>query len=397
VPQVKRTPQHQDPRTLDVLAALQLAGWKSIGKSPPSRRSWRRNLIKRSKEILPALGIDPDSVQGKAAVRGKASARRRVATKYEDPGLQDLIHAAADVFEAVAAADGDAIPFRPVFGTLPSGKVNAQAILVPEAAEFIIAFDAGLFTFAHVCSKIVVEALPRDKGDGIRGGVDEVGFSFDLDEIEARLVTKGPELRDRFFDLAAAYVTTGDIREAEPFGVESSSHTMVAALREACEYFILGHEYGHILAGHLCADSVALRALPDHEASEALMAMEQEHEADEQGFVLAFNSLVGEGCPPPVALAGPELFFGCTEQLRRICSVLATGSEEERQLRAYTHPPPHLRRRRIHDFIRANVSAKPGVLAFPGAIRFVLEWIWMASKDFWVHMHKKGKRPAAIW
>ncbi|WP_440956116.1 hypothetical protein ACSAZK_03970 [Methanosarcina sp. Mfa9] len=81
-------------------------------------------------------------------------------TIYENPDTYSILF---DLFEQIEKSAKELLsrlPMRPLIGTLPSGKVNAMAIKVPDTDEFMVVFEDQLFTFANLIAKIIAQSIP---------------------------------------------------------------------------------------------------------------------------------------------------------------------------------------------------------------------------------------------
>jgi hypothetical protein len=103
-----------------------------------------------------------------------------------------------------------------------------------------------LTLFASKLSKTVAWAIPHGPADGSGNLAFQVGVPTVTERIRA-----DPEVAERFVEIVVAYATTGTVGAAGhhllPPGYLHFAYSLVTAL----EYFVLGHEYAHILNGHL--------------------------------------------------------------------------------------------------------------------------------------------------
>jgi hypothetical protein len=103
------------------------------------------------------------------------------------------------------------------------------------------------------------------------------------------------------------------------------------------QLFAVGHEYGHIVAGHL-VDAPRQRARLKDENDVYRWNHKREHDADRIGARLATHAMLAQRVSPAMAVAGSCLYLRFRETLRRALSVLGTGAWGDAPP-SPTHPP----------------------------------------------------------
>ncbi len=301
-------------------------------------------------------------------------------TPYEDPNLYAILLEMSDDIEAALKAQHLPTPVRLILGTLPANTLEASSFALPSTHEHIVLFESGLFDFAFRMSRIAALAFPS---------IDPATGWFASEVDIARDVGKHPEILDQFQALLHAYLVEGDPRRAKVPAI-GDPHVMTAAiLLRSLELFVLGHEYGHIVASH--ADHMG----PNPSADATIRYdWDDEYGADSVGVSL-MTSVMGDF---PLAFWGAVHWFACKEVFDRCRSVVATGMVEPPAATA-THPPNLERSRQLRIVVR---ELRPGpeteqAIALAGQLDSFWSRLWQISEPYWVKMHKQGKRPAAIW
>lgn len=316
-------------------------------------------------------------------------------SRYEDPLRYRMIRTRAEQIESAATAHGMEISERPLLGTLPTGQVNAMTYLVPGSRYHVVVFERDLFTFALLLSKAICCAFPVEPSV-----TERTTFVTSLGPVRQR-IEEHPELVERFTELVLAYALTGRPTPATPYLPGRAHQHLALVLRTSLELFILGHEYGHVLAGHL---SQVSRTAPSRARLDDVGALEyswrQEYEADAIGCRLAHSAMKGLGYDSALSFWGADSFFSGMDVMDRATSLLLHGDEERHTLSS--HPPSEQRRERLRAAVPQIVierdpeeHIKPVQLG--GTIQAVIEELWFRSRPSVMNAHKRGLRPARQW
>ena len=301
-------------------------------------------------------------------------------TPYEDPNLYAILLEMSDDIEAALKAKNLLTPTRLVLGTLPTNTLAASSIALPATHEHIVLFESGLFDFAFRMSKIAALVFPPiDAGTG--------WFSKDVDL--DRGVEEHPEVLDELQATLYAYLVQGDPRRA-PSPTIADRHVMTAAtLLRSLELFVLGHEYGHIVASH--SDDVG----PNPSADATIRYdWDDEYGADSVGVSL-MTAVMDDF---PLAFWGAVHWFSCQEVFDRCRAILANGAYDPKVV-SPTHPPNLARSRQLRVVARELRAGPETERAIRLADQVDSFWsrLWQVSEPYWVEMYQQGKRPAAIW
>ncbi len=190
-------------------------------------------------------------------------------------------------------------------GEFPTGSFNAQACPAPGGALLLV--NTGLMMFIHQTVKIMMHAVffrndPSDESP---------------ENTKGNIIYTRPEIIKALADVVIAYLTRGDSRAARRFPAEGGGRGMLAAaLVGRIERFVLAHEYGHAIAGHLDASEAKTITADSAEGVIEVIAKswEQEFVADIWGVQLILPSenvidTMEKLAQLQLAVAGPLLFF----------------------------------------------------------------------------------------
>lgn len=237
----------------------------------------------------------------------------------------------------------------PYFGIFNTGVVNAYAIRVPHSQDVIVAFDKGALDFFYKMSTLAALALPvvdQTGGYQTQSLPDEELVSFWTDH-----VSHSPDLIDQCILISLSYVwNLGDDAVWLPdFGGPGRFHISVK-FYAGCRLFLVAHEYGHILAGHLDKPKTShFSALGGRAVEVVDSSWSQEYEADAWATTLAVGAYLAEVQYLSWSIVSVDFFFTAlhiVESLRDI----ATGKflADPDRLAGYSDSHPPLLDRRDH-------------------------------------------------
>jgi Peptidase family M48 len=309
------------------VAAEQIAAAERAGDAVYAdvlRRSWETNRERYAAEKTP-----PDERMISAAVRAVERSIRRIPRYANTLGTSLYC------------------------GPFPTGTVNAQVVSTPSG--FIILVNTGALTMLQQVCTLLAMAQPDRLAD----------------PANAEVVTG-------IVDVLAAYILYGDsLFGAKPLPVSLTQSLLAQRLKDACLKFIIAHEYGHIVAGHLApaetTQTIRIRAAGDQMIPVIKKSLVQELEADRIGHYiilgaedysridlrpidLAYDAekfsfrVFDAGVSLKCALTAPLILFvimGFIEDVLQMLPRSEYASAEER-----THPPARGRAENLHDVLR---------------------------------------------
>ncbi|MGW6530284.1 hypothetical protein [Streptomyces venezuelae] len=354
------------------------------------------------------VAVDKMNLEGFPGPRGDVLDRFRnppahwpPAGPHEDRGIHQLIHSLADTVEEHLTG-----PFaRPVLGSLATGEINAVTLRVPGSSEHIVLFEDELPTYLLLFSKAVAYALPK-AGDG------QTAFARSQDRVRD-IVENSPEALLRFREVVLAYLLHGSPNRAPQYFAPSRINHTAVHLLHAMECFVLGHEYGHIAAGHL-SEKVGRRRLlgdEDLEFDEVEWSWQQELVADQLGWRAALLTTSSEEEPSLYGHIGAELFLLACEVLENARNLFTTGAEApdasagththadaDADERNGSHPPAWLRREMLRETL-TNTFTEDSDLYVEAAqsIEETVAVLWEHTAPLVEELRRTGHTPDARW
>ncbi len=265
-----------------------------------------------------------------------------------EPKLKEIAHAATSL----------GVKNTPdiILGTLYTERVNAAAIRIRKTGEYIIAFESQLFSFLNRFTKIIVQALPEKTSND----PDKFEFSFLKTDVEKH-IKEHPIIKTLFADLILSYVLRGNVNQAQNFKLDYGRYINGTYILRATELFVMGHEYGHIVKGHLQPKLNSEIEIANISADEIERKWEQEYEADSLGLFFMIKIL--------------------HEIVDKARSIKRFGNEN-RSNGSESHPPAKLRRENLRKAFRMSFSQEQLQRAevLPNALEEILYYLWDETK-----------------
>jgi hypothetical protein len=322
----------------------------------------------------------------------RPSPPERPPSPYEDPEFHRIMCDLADGVERAAVEAGFITSSfaRPFLATLDTGRIHAFTTVVPGSQERVVFFESELFIFALLLSKAVCRAIPLDAAQAAPTKM------LTTADVASRLAQDRSIVR-RFQEVVVAYALTGLCGNAPAYLVDEQSILFVDSLLDSLLTFVLGHEYGHILAGHF--SEVALQQAASLEAADAVaLAWAKEVSADMIAVRLALPPLdSASALDIAICYWGADFFFSAIDIMDRAVSLLATGVEDN--LTLGSHPPHEYRRKIARDVLVSTVGKDLAVLAVNQGrvVEVILALLWQDTRKLLRHAHEQGYRPAPKW
>lgn len=377
------------------LESIQRQTYLSLGREPPVYgKEFMDRFIER---YLNSPGAASETPEGRdrlvARIRQIAESGQR--SRYEDPFGYSIVESLDRQIKDVLDAGAIKLDSIPVFGTLPTLRVNARTFAVPGSDLVVIAFEDQMFEFALLFTKAAAYTLP-----GKRGADGGAQFSTAKDDIRKRIETD-PEPLKRFQEVLMAYIFGGRPGLAPQY-FQGEPHASAAnALRESMELFILGHEYGHFIAHHLREGRQIKAAIGSEEVTEIVRSWADEFEADAYGLQLSVAAMRRAKVDLALSYWGCDFFFTTLDIIDRALRLVATGEETDPDLADATrrsHPPAPWRRDQLRKAVKAfegGAASEP--LALAESLQFAMELMWEKTRPLFVQAHEAGRRAHPSW
>ncbi|SOE07429.1 hypothetical protein [Streptomyces sp. Ag109_G2-15] len=389
----ERGRQQEAQDFLDLLRA-QARAEQGTTDRPPGARAAVRDLTER------ILRDSFNAEQGKdPRIRAQVEHEAARNLRSQDDVFAEMFAGMQDHIERTARdriqGDGlDLAALRPLISHLRTGQLNAVSMRVPgRFGAHLVLVEDQMPLFASKLSKAVAWAVPHGPGDA----EGMVGLQWSLPAAVERIETV-PEVAERFTDIVVAYAVTGRVGNAGHHLLPPGLFNFAGMLRDSLEYFVVGHEYAHIISGHL--DSAVRRrgVLPVEEAEVLAYSWRQEFDADLLGMVLSLNAGVEhDNRDLWVGFLGISLFFDALDVMDRAVALLQTGDEHARQLGS--HPPSDLRKQCLRAFLprMADADRVRMALELADIQGQIIRELWARTRPALLDLHRRGVPTAQTW
>ncbi|HEX5120528.1 MAG TPA: hypothetical protein VFW65_35565 [Pseudonocardiaceae bacterium] len=317
------------------------------------------------------------------------------------PEMQDVIEKAADDMQDTVGGSVKSRGWtggqRPLIGHLSTGQLNAVSMRVPGRDKtYLVLIEDQLPAFARQISQVVAWAMPRDSSTGA------TSFKIDRDN-PTRQINAVPEIAAWFADIVVTYAATGQASLRE-HSLPPGHRELARILDLSLMYFVLGHEYAHVMLGHLDTTPVRKGVLPVTDVEVLKYSWRQESQADLFGTILSINArTAAHQVDFGTSFLGVSLFFDALEVMDRAVALLQTGNEHARQLGS--HPLPGLRKQALRKDLSMLADADPARMAAPVRRALLLDetqseiirLLWERTRPLLLDLHRTGVPPAASW
>lgn len=375
------------------LEQLQGAFYAQLGEVPLAAGDERRISIERDfgERMEHALAKE-EEVHGKEhadALRDELNRQfKDVPTKYENPITYKIINRLFDRINAAAIEHNVTSGEPPIFGTLPSGRVNAMALSpTNDSQNCIVLFETEFFAYVNLFSKVLAQGIPLKDGT----------FSFQSDDIKAHLSNESDAL-NRLRELVTALLLDGRPRNAPQYFLLAPRSTIAGIFLDAVELFVMGHEYAHVALGHL---TKARSMTPPVQAPEVFEILPEswqaEYEADALGAMLAIRASAQYGSDTTFAALAPIVFFECIKLVTHCASVIATGDSLSAWPISQTHPPPDMRWKSIETNVIDKLPAEVQPKGLVDSVRQILDILRMQLTTTLEEIHASGAPLSPRW
>jgi hypothetical protein len=302
------------------------------------------SLEQSLKKIMGLLDISKDhEEQLRDSLQGYLN--HKLPTKYELPLQYSVLMDIAGKIEQSCAritVDKTKIP-KPIIGSMFTGSLNACTQVVPGGDEEIIIFDIAFMDFIKNLCNVIASFF-------MITGSDTAGLPTDKRDI-AKLIESRPEIYGQFRSAIFYYLFFNASFFADMSSLPSTLFCIAREMQESMELFLMGHEYGHIMAGHfdpLYREKISTRYNPD-------WAME--FEADNIGLGLMLDSRTNPYHEDlKLSLCAVEIILHCegliTSEKNKLYKKLRLPKDD-------SHPPAEMRIALLKQFISNMYQDQP--------------------------------------
>ncbi|MCZ7382787.1 MAG: hypothetical protein O8C64_14615 [Candidatus Methanoperedens sp.] len=306
----------------------------------------------------------------------------KMPTELEDPGLYNILQSITSDVVQMATELNLVIPKEVVFGTLPTGEVNAIAICVP-GEGVVVALNHGIFMFIYKLAKVVESFIPlKGEKDGFL-----IFSTLEKDILHSLNINKEGHIC--FIEILFGYLVLGHPGYARRFKKNPPMHP-VALLTGTAERFVVAHEYSHIILRHSASGaSTEKRLLGNVEVEEIPRSWRDEPEADSLALQITMAINLKNRYDPSMSFAGIDFFFSCVEILEQ-----ATGTGSSK-----SHPSAVIRRETLREDVKTlseGIKEKFSNHAEPTALGIVIQKImselWKRNQPKFEKMRSSASR-----
>ena len=157
----------------------------------------------------------------------------------------------------------------------------------------------------------------------------------------------------------------------------------------------MGHEYAHIILGHLSTAQSTETKLSEAEMLE--YSWGQEYEADLMGSSLMMRVMARDGMDASLSYWGCDFFFSAIDVMDKAVSVL--NGEEETAMKLGSHPPTKERREMLRRVLPEIIGEKHAndALGLSRILEDVTDLLWQRTRPVIASARSRGVRPAPWW
>jgi hypothetical protein len=310
-------------------------------------------------------------------------------SRYEDPIWVMAVDPIVRAIEEALTASGDRGGKKIVFGTLATGDVNGEAIDFDNPEYCVVLIDDGVFGFANLLAKALAHMMPLKDGGG-----DGLDLDTDPVRIEAR-INSDTHLFPRFAELFANYAVNGDPHTTPEYYPAAEYISLTSAWRDAMEFFIFGHEFGHVRLGHL--EGATRRLIPRGGYTGIAVNWDQEFDADRFGLRVTLGCLRERHGNPAVTCAGVEMFLRGLEMFDR--AVAEFFGREYNDEGSDTHPPVGLRIDSLRVAMRDHLheAERQAAALLASRVDGLFRTMWPPLKEEIGALLAQGTKPHRKW
>lgn len=328
--------------------------------------------------MLKDMGVPADSL-GKRSIEIKQIINElftNVPSQYENPLLYSVLN---DLFSDVSSQAEKLLdhekyhfPKKLTYGTLDIGEFTAFVENGIEQEDYLIVVSSGLFGFANLLAKCIGMLIENKKNEKV------FTYSLASKDIDQALAKRHEPIL-RFIDLIMGYVWTGNPHSAQQYNpVGAQLGAISSIIRKAFELFVVGHEYSHILLGHLSKKAVLNGERTQHiqfnndQLNIIVQNWEDEIAADYLSSQLVLSSLHQEGFDFGTS------FLGIDITLLTLSMLESLREQKKNKVLSYeTHPPGELRRNLIKQlYIDLDSKVSETVKQISDSNEHIFDCLW---------------------
>jgi hypothetical protein len=312
-------------------------------------------------------------------------------TEYESQNQYSSMVLTFDALNNALHEKGYALDAIPLLATLPTGDINARILAVPSTGSPVLFFEQGLFRFFGDFANVLSWALPpmsqlqiyNDKA--IRG--------------MATRYTMPQQASHDFLAVLGSYVSEGSTKAiSDRIHAAPNNRMLASGLLQAMEWFIMGHELGHLVLGHLD---------PSNITDDRDKLWEREYEADLFSVDLLIEIAKHNGADWTFNFWACDVALTLFNCLYGAIALLEFGPNKPRWA-SRTHPDPASRCYRLReavqtkkyswqDRLRSRLGRGTAAGKLCGMSSAILSRLYEMMALEFLLAHERRARPSPIW
>ena len=214
----------------------------------------------------------------------------------------------------------------------------------------------------------------------------------------SKVISKNGSIQKRFIEILTEYLINGSLDSVSPHRVSMEQRLSSGDWLLSAEFFILGHEYGHLILGHLSDEAAPVRcAVGNMQVEIFSKSHSDELWADMFGAAIvikwSINDKSAQDHPSllPNLLCGPTLFFECSNLIERSLQLFPKYIKK----RENTHPESSVRNKRVNDLLFNLIGDTQHRQAT--LIKIILHELYSSMQSDLRKAFSSAGRPAFIW
>lgn len=257
-----------------------------------------------------------------------------------------------------------------LIGTLPHGDLNAKVTKAPDTDTFVILFQYGFFEYLIEAIALVEQYMRLDKTKNKSVKLDA--------KIKFAKLTLSYFLDGKLSDEARVHRS---LDKSISIGLQVTKINPIMI-------FAFGHEYGHLINGHL----------PSKSSLSVKERWEQELEADLRGYQILLNN-TQDSFPVIVPVVAVDLFITLLSVLDQSREILINGEIRNTISKSASHPSLLVRRKAFQLLVEHSLPediSKPIITAC-GIYGLALMEMSEYLQQQLINAYSDGRRLQAIW
>jgi hypothetical protein len=295
----------------------------------------------------PLTGDLMDRILGQRQIAVQKPMRDRILKEYAPRGRMPIVdYLVKSITDALPEEKRQQLQDKVFAGDFPTGDFNAHAIGVPSRSGYVFLLNVGLMSLLYDTVKVLISQSKWARFSG-RG---EVILGTEHGDTELSYQQAGTYLRGTI----KKYVQLGKYAPlTQHYAIKGESRNLILSMLVlSAERFVLAHEFGHAILGHLDNAKTASISVPyiGIEIPVISKSWEQEFDADFTGLALVLGCLPEERKDRfsdfewEVGIAGPFLFFELARLIERVGDV------------KYVSHPPSEQRSKLLELVLKEAS-----------------------------------------